>query len=42
MSAALLPQLKKAKNALEDTHIRLCGALTAHAEAKACGGLQTL
>ena len=34
MSAALLSQLTKAKNALEDAQITLCGAVTAHAEAK--------
>lgn len=34
MSAALLSQLAKAKNALEDAHIMLCGAVTVHAEAK--------
>ena len=34
MTAPLLSQLKHGKNALEDAHIRLCGALTAHAEAK--------
>ena len=34
MSAPLLSQLKAAKNGLEDAHIRLCGAVTAHAEAK--------
>ena len=34
MSAALLLQLQRAKNALEDAHITLCGAVTAHAEAK--------
>ena len=34
MTAPLLSQLKKAKNGLEDAHIRLCGTVTAHAEAK--------
>lgn len=34
MSAPLLSQLAKAKNGLEDAHIILCGAVTAHAEAK--------
>lgn len=34
MSAPLLSQLERAKNALEDAHIRLCGVVTAHAEAK--------
>ena len=34
MSADLLSQLTKAKNALEDAQITLCGAVTAHAEAK--------
>lgn len=34
MSAPLLSQLARAKNGLEDAHITLCGALTAHAEAK--------
>lgn len=34
MTAALLPELAKAKNALEDAHISLCGAVTAHTEAK--------
>ena len=34
MSAPLLSQLAKAKNGLEDAHITLCGAVTAHAEAK--------
>lgn len=33
-SASLLARLQKAKNGLEDAHITLCGALTAHAEAK--------
>lgn len=34
MSAPLLAQLQAAKNCLEDAHITLCGAVTAHAEAK--------
>lgn len=34
MSHNIIPQLKRAKNGLEDAHIRLCGAVTAHAEAK--------
>ena len=34
MSAPLLSQLTKAKNGLENAHITLCGAVTAHAEAK--------
>ena len=34
MSAALLSQLAQAKNGLEDAQITLCGAVTAHAEAK--------
>lgn len=34
MTASLIPQLQRAKNALEDAHITLCGAVTAHAEAK--------
>ena len=34
MTAPLIAQLKRGKNALEDAHIRLCGAVTAHAEAK--------
>ena len=34
MSAALLSQLTTAKNGLEDAQITLCGAVTAHAEAK--------
>lgn len=34
MSPALLSQLTAAKNGLEDAHITLCGAVTAHAEAK--------
>ena len=34
MSAALLFQLRTAKNALEDAQIALCGAVSAHAEAK--------
>ena len=34
MSAPLLSGLRTAKNALEDAHIRLCGAVTGHAEAK--------
>ncbi len=34
MTAALLSQLANAKNGLEDVHINLCGAVTAHAEAK--------
>lgn len=34
MSAPLLSQLARAKNGLEDAHITLCGAVTAHAEAK--------
>ena len=34
MSAPLLSQLVAAKNGLEDAHITLCGAVTAHAEAK--------
>ncbi len=34
MTAPLITQLKRGKNALEDAHTRLCGALTAHAEAK--------
>ena len=33
MTAPILPKLVKAKNALEDAHITLCGAITAHAEA---------
>ncbi len=32
--APLLSQLTQAKNGLEDTQITLCGAVTAHAEAK--------
>ena len=32
--APLLSQLTQAKNGLEDAQINLCGALTAHAEAK--------
>ena len=31
---ALLSQLARAKNGLEDAQIALCGAVTAHAEAK--------
>ncbi len=34
MPASLLPQLRTAKNTLEDAQIALCGAVTAHAEAK--------
>lgn len=34
MSAPLLSQLRCAKNGLEDAQINLCGAVTAHAEAK--------
>ena len=34
MSAPLLSQLRTAKTGLEDAHITLCGAVTAHAEAK--------
>ncbi len=34
MSAPLLSQLQAAKNGLEDAQISLCGAVTAHAEAK--------
>ena len=34
MSAPLFPQFQVAKNALEDAHITLCGAVTTHAEAK--------
>ncbi len=34
MSAPLLSQMVAAKNGLEDAHITLCGAVTAHAEAK--------
>ncbi len=34
MMAPLLSQLKAAKNGLEDAQITLCGAVTAHAEAK--------
>ena len=34
MSAPLLSQLTAAKNGLEDAQITLCGAVTAHAEAK--------
>ena len=34
MMASLLSQLKTAKNGLEDAQITLCGAVTAHAEAK--------
>ena len=34
MSAPLLSQLTTAKNGLEDAQINLCGAVTAHAEAK--------
>ncbi len=34
VSAPLLSQLKAAKNGLEDAQITLCGAVTAHAEAK--------
>lgn len=34
MTAPLLTQLAAAKNGLEDAHISLCGAVTAHAEAK--------
>ncbi len=34
MTAPLLSKLAAAKNGLEDAHIRLCGVVTAHAEAK--------
>ncbi len=34
VSASLLFQLARAKNGLEDAQIALCGAVTAHAEAK--------
>lgn len=34
VTAPLLSQLAQAKNGLEDAQITLCGALTAHAEAK--------
>lgn len=34
VSAPLLSQLARAKNDLEDAQITLCGAVTAHAEAK--------
>ncbi len=34
MTAPLLSQLRCAKNGLEDAQIALCGAVTAHAEAK--------
>ncbi len=34
MTAPLLSQLTTAKNGLEDAQIALCGAVTAHAEAK--------
>jgi hypothetical protein len=34
MMAALLSQLEQAKNGMEDAQIALCGAVTAHAEAK--------
>ncbi len=34
VTAPLISQLATAKNALEDAHITLCGAVTAHAEAK--------
>ena len=34
VTAPLLSQLKQGKNALEDAHIKLCGVVTAHAEAK--------
>ena len=34
MTAPLLSQLAAAKNGLEDAQISLCGAVTAHAEAK--------
>ena len=34
MSPPLLSQLVAAKNGVEDAHITLCGAVTAHAEAK--------
>ncbi len=34
MSVPLLSQLARAKNGLEDAQISLCGAVTAHAEAK--------
>lgn len=34
MSAPLFSQFQAAKNALEDAHITLCGAVTTHAEAK--------
>ena len=34
MTAPLLSQLARAKNGLEDAQIALCGAVTAHAEAK--------
>lgn len=34
MTAALLSQLKAAKNGLEDAHIALCGAVADHAFAK--------
>ena len=34
MIASLLTQLTTAKNGLEDAQITLCGAVTAHAEAK--------
>ena len=34
MTAPLLSRLATAKNGLEDAHITLCGALTAHVEAR--------
>lgn len=34
VTAPLFTQFQKAKNTLEDAHITLCGAVTAHAEAK--------
>jgi hypothetical protein len=34
MAAPLLSQLERAKNDLEDAQIALCGAVTAHSEAK--------
>lgn len=34
IASSLLSQLEQAKNGLEDAQIALCGAVTAHAEAK--------
>lgn len=33
-ASPFIPQLERAKNGLEDAQISLCGAVTAHAEAK--------